>query len=190
MKKQRIAMLLITIVATTCLLIMSRPDSKPAVLAAHVFSEEPQNWLAVSGDVRYPGLYPLPADGLTGSSVVESEPDCLLPASIPLLNSPFGLRLQITCTSDTGIAEITQLPLTTEEQLLLGIPLDINSISAAQLQQIQGIGPVMATRIIKARDDAGGFKNLSQLLEVKGIGSKRLQQLSEYLQVAGEEESE
>lgn len=176
-------MLLFVIVATACLLVMSRQNSKSAVVTAHTVSTEPQTWLAISGDVRYPGLYLLPADGMTASSVVESEPDCPLPMLIPLANSTRGVRLQVSCPSSKDAADITLQPLTIDEQLVLDIPLDLNSVNLEQLQKIQGIGPVMAQRIITARDEAGGFTDLAQLLTVKGIGNKRLQQFSEYLQV-------
>ena len=45
--------------------------------------------------------------------------------------------------------------------------LDVNSASLAELQNIPGIGPVVAERIIEARP----FKNADDLQRVKGIGA-------------------
>lgn len=54
--------------------------------------------------------------------------------------------------------------------------LDINSASAAELQDIPGIGPVMAVRIIAARP----FKSADDLRQVKGIGDARYAKLRPY----------
>ena len=52
--------------------------------------------------------------------------------------------------------------------------IDINTADAAQLQTLNGVGPVTAQRIIDYRNQIGRFDNVDQLLEVKGIGEKTL----------------
>src|SRR4051812_21642735 len=47
--------------------------------------------------------------------------------------------------------------------------LDVNSASEAELENIKGIGPVMAQRIVEARP----FKSADDLRNVKGIGDKK-----------------
>jgi competence ComEA-like helix-hairpin-helix protein len=51
--------------------------------------------------------------------------------------------------------------------------LDINTATAEELQQLPGVGPVLATRIIAARP----FKTADDLRNVKGIGATRYEQL-------------
>jgi len=46
---------------------------------------------------------------------------------------------------------------------------DINQASIAELEEVRGIGPVLAKRIIQFRDQLGGFFDLSQLMDVWGI---------------------
>ena len=52
--------------------------------------------------------------------------------------------------------------------------ININTATAAQLDTLPGIGPVLAQRIIDYRQANGPFTSLSQLLLVEGIGEKRL----------------
>ena len=65
--------------------------------------------------------------------------------------------------------------------LVGGGKLDLNAATSADLQILPGIGPALATRIIAAREQRGGFKKLDELLQVRGIGPTRLHALSELL---------
>jgi competence protein ComEA len=51
-----------------------------------------------------------------------------------------------------------------------------------QLDEIDGIGPTLAERIIEYRTEHGGFSSLGELRDVEGIGEKRFETLSEALQ--------
>ena len=53
---------------------------------------------------------------------------------------------------------------------------------AEQLDEVDGIGPTLAERIVEYRDAHGGFRSLDELAEVDGIGEKRLATLREALQ--------
>ncbi len=56
-------------------------------------------------------------------------------------------------------------------------PLNVNAADAEALQQLPGIGPVLAQRIVNWRNEHGRFKKLEDLLKVEGIGEKRIEQL-------------
>lgn len=51
-------------------------------------------------------------------------------------------------------------------------PININTASKEQLETLTGIGASKADKIIKYREENGGFKNIEQLQEVSGIGEK------------------
>jgi competence protein ComEA len=52
----------------------------------------------------------------------------------------------------------------------------------AELEEIDGIGPTLAGRIIEFRTEQGGVTSIEELAEVDGIGEKRLETLREALQ--------
>lgn len=57
-----------------------------------------------------------------------------------------------------------------------------NKASEKQLQQISGVGPVMAKRLVTFRASKGGrIERHEELLEVKGIGKKKLEILKKHL---------
>lgn len=63
-------------------------------------------------------------------------------------------------------------------------PIDINRASAAELQQLKGVGPVLAERIIALREASGGITRPEQLLEVRGLGEKFLQDNQEVILIS------
>jgi competence protein ComEA len=62
-------------------------------------------------------------------------------------------------------------------------PINLNTATAEQLEAIPGIGPVLAQRIIEYRQTHGRFQSVDELLEVRGIGAKRLENMRPYVTV-------
>jgi competence protein ComEA len=63
-----------------------------------------------------------------------------------------------------------------------GVKLSLAAATAEQLEELDGIGPTLAERIIEFRDETGGFRSVEQLQEVEGIGEKRFASLREAVQ--------
>lgn len=66
-----------------------------------------------------------------------------------------------------------------------GGQIDINTATAEQLEEIPGVGPVLAQRIIAYRDQNGGFSTVEQLTEVSGIGEATFAQMQALVTVSG-----
>src|SRR5260221_4585597 len=63
-------------------------------------------------------------------------------------------------------------------------PININAANSEELQQVPGIGPSTAEKILQMRKSYGSFKTVDDLLSIKGIGKKRLETMRKYLTVS------
>jgi len=60
-------------------------------------------------------------------------------------------------------------------------PIAVNRADRELLITVPGIGPVLADRIVRLREERGGFHRPEDLLEVKGIGPVKLARFRPYL---------
>jgi competence protein ComEA len=60
---------------------------------------------------------------------------------------------------------------------------NINTAGAAELQKLPGVGPAMSQRILEKRQEIGHFRDVSQLMDVKGIGSKTFAKMQPFVRV-------
>ena len=58
-------------------------------------------------------------------------------------------------------------------------PVNINKAGAEELQSLRGIGPSLAGRIMKFRDEHGPFKKVEDLNQVNGIGDSKLSKIKD-----------
>lgn len=65
---------------------------------------------------------------------------------------------------------------TDEDESMEDVPeiININTASNQLLQELPGVGPTYAERIVAWREENGSFTSKDQLMEIKGIGEKRL----------------
>lgn len=64
-----------------------------------------------------------------------------------------------------------------------GSPLDLNAATPDQLDDLPGVGPVLAQRIVAYRTEHGGFRSIDQLQDVSGIGARRFADLKPKVRV-------
>ncbi len=131
----------------------------------------------VAGAVRRPGVYRLPARSRVVDAVRRAG-GARRRADLSALNLAAKLEdgrqvlvplRDATPAAGAGPAE--------------GVPLDLNTATPEQLDELDGIGPGMAAAILKYREQHGGFGAVDDLGEVPGIGEKRLASLREQVRV-------
>jgi len=59
----------------------------------------------------------------------------------------------------------------------------LNLATAAELDALPGVGPVIAERIVSYREENGPFQSVEDLLDVPGIGEAKLADLRDHVQV-------
>lgn len=63
------------------------------------------------------------------------------------------------------------------------VQISINDVDAGELEDLPGIGPSLANRIVEYRNTYGKFKNLENLKNVKGIGNKLFQKILPFIKL-------
>ena len=163
---------------------LARPERPVAPAGASAGAARPQATASkvvvdVAGKVRRPGIVVLHA----GARVVDA------------LRAAGGVRRGV----DVGALNLAQV-LTDGEQIVAGGPaaprgvpadasgapptatlVDLNTADQATLESLPEVGPVTAQAIIAWRTEHGGFSDVSQLLDVDGIGDATLAQLTPYV---------
>ncbi len=146
------------------------PDPAPLASATPATTPTTKVTVHVAGKVREPGVYPLP----TGSRVQ----DAITAAGGVRRGAPLG-TLNLARRLVDG------------EQIMVGAPaagpgsaaapeaavIDLNAATLDQLEQLPGVGEVLASRIVDFRTSHGGFTSVDQLREVSGIGTRRFEEI-------------
>jgi comEA protein len=60
---------------------------------------------------------------------------------------------------------------------------NINTASLETLMRLEGVGPVMASRIIEYRNNKGPFSSREELKDIPGMGGKKFEAVKDYIEV-------
>lgn len=72
-----------------------------------------------------------------------------------------------------------------EETAVISFPISINQAGKEELMALPGIGDVLAERILAYRQENGDFRSPEELLNVEGIGKKRLEEILDFITIGG-----
>lgn len=160
---------------------IARPDqaAEEPVLALDATSvaDEPARTVVVHvvGAVRRPGLYELP-EGSRVDDAIRKAGGARGRADLGLVNlaAPVadGQQILVPRQASPGAPPIeagaSQAP---------SGPVSLNSATLEQLDELPGIGPVTAEKILAYREEHGAFQSVDELDAVPGIGPARLEEL-------------
>ena len=90
---------------------------------------------------------------------------------------------EVTAPRNAIEETISSLPESSEISAVF--PLDLNTATMGQLMQLPGIGETYAQRILDYRSTHGNFTRVEDLLNVEGIGAKRLEAILDLVTVGG-----
>ncbi|MEU5878495.1 helix-hairpin-helix domain-containing protein [Spirillospora sp. NPDC047279] len=163
-----------------------RPDPPPPAaartsLSAVTPTPPSQLIVHVSGKVRRPGIVRLPtgsrvADAIQAAGGVNAgaRTDTLNLARKLLDGEQIPVGVPQPSPPPVPAAGATNAP---------GAPLDLNTATVQQLDELPGVGPVLAQRIVDYRAQHGSFRSVDQLQEVSGIGTRRFSELKPMVRV-------
>jgi len=160
-------------------------DLKPQEIVVHV-----------AGEIQHPGVYRLTAGSRVVDAVSMAGPTEASALDYLNLAAPLQDGSQIIVYSKdelsnqalpAGAGSVTVGSPLPERQLagLIGSSglVNINSAGQAQLEELPGIGPALAQRIIDHRTKNGPFLSTEDIMVVSGIGEKRYAQLKDLITV-------
>ncbi len=140
--------------------------------------------VAVGGKVRKPGLVRL-SPGARVADALEAAGGANPGVDVAVLNLARrvvdGELIMVGVTPPPGA--ITGPPAGTGAPGPGGAPVNLNTATLAELDGLPGVGPVLAQRILDARESQGGFRAVSDLRKVSGIGDSRYEQLKDLVTV-------
>ena len=88
-------------------------------------------------------------------------------------------------SNKTVVNETTTLTSTTESVSTTETPdvININTATVEQFISLNGIGEILAKRIVDYRTENGKFTNIDELMNVSGIGEKKFNAIKKFLYV-------
>jgi competence protein ComEA len=129
----------------------------------------------VVGAVRRPGLYRLPA-GSRVADAVEQAGGAARSADVSLVNlaAPLADGQQVVVPSRVPPAKAVN---GSPGSSAPSSPVHLNTASVTELDELPGIGPVTAQKIVDFREEHGAFSSVEDLDAIPGIGPAKVEQL-------------
>ena len=147
-------------------------------------------FVQISGKVETPGIYSFNKSVTVGEAVARAGGLCpplkwQAESAWEKMGVENARKIHIKAATD-GYAALRMEWMEVPRRLALGVPLDINQASAAELALVPGINDKLAERIVMRRQSTGGFSGMSDLIAVKGIGPATLKRLQPFLTLTTE----
>ncbi len=102
-------------------------------------------------------------------------------------------QFSLRCSCLTGflfISLLQPLVLLAAEEKKPEAPVNINTATVEELAKLPGVGKSIAQRIVNHREKSGKFRTVDELLVIRGISRKKLEQLRPLITMEAEEAGE
>jgi competence protein ComEA len=140
----------------------------------------------VAGEVRRPGVYRLSA-GQRVQDAVRLAGGLTAKADLAGVNlaqkAQDGRQVVVPARGAAAAASASTGPTSSASGAALSAPINLNTATPEQLDQLDGVGPATAQKIIAYRDEHGGFGSVAELDRVPGIGPARMAALKDRVTV-------
>jgi competence protein ComEA len=134
----------------------------------------------VTGAVRRPGVYRLPAWARLDMAVKRAggpAPGADLAGVNLAAKVADGQQVVVPRGGAAGAAGSASTGLGTGTEP--AGPISLNTATPEQLDQLEGVGPATAQKILDWRKQHGGFRSVDDLKQITGIGPKRFEALKD-----------
>ena len=140
----------------------------------------------VSGCIKTPGVYELPY-GSRIFEAIEKAGGFTKHADRALINQAEtitdGMKINVPDKRDSEGGSSRAASGSVNGASEAGALININTAGSEELQQISGIGPVTAEKIIRYREENGAFGSVEDITNVSGIGEKTLEKMKPQITV-------
>ncbi|MEU8378108.1 ComEA family DNA-binding protein [Streptosporangium sp. NPDC048865] len=153
--------------------ISGSPLSAPVTASRQRSTPVAELTVHVTGKVRRPGIVTLPG-GSRVADAVRKAGGVRGAAATGSLN--LARRLvdgEQIVVGLPGTAAVAAAPATVNPLDPATTVVDLNTATPEQLEQLPGVGEVLARRIVEYREAHGGFRSVEQLRDVSGIGDRK-----------------
>ena len=184
-QKRSLLALSAIVVATSAFFVVRGTSQEIAVVAPELTVTESvaEVTVDVAGAVNKPGVYSLPINSRV-IDAIKAAGDTLNGADLSDINLARvikdGEQVYIYPPQKSGSSVRVSPQRAKAKQTG---PIALNRASAKELESLDGIGPVLAARIVAYRKVNGPFLNVEDLLKVSGIGTAKFGQFKEKLRV-------
>jgi len=152
---------------------LSRKGEDPAVF---VDTSQQHVWVEAERSCGERHIFDVSVSGVVEKMTVWLDVDSSLHERLEPLTCISGQHLEIA-ESATGNSYIETTWMRAGTRMTLGVLLHPDLMNTADWQDLAGIGPVLAQRIVMWRQKNGDFVYLSRLQQVKGVGPKTVDSL-------------
>lgn len=175
---KKLLLVLISVVAATVLLLNSIFSNETKEVAIdgsvdgsssvdEVVVENAKIYVHVVGEVDTPGIYELESgarlmDAIFAAGGLTESAD----------QASVNLARELTDGEQVVVFKSGENPIASGGSSVAKTPISLNRASQAELEDLPGVGPALAGRIVDWRSANGGFKSKEDLLNISGIGAK------------------